>query len=144
MHLEEEDKALILLSTLPKSFENFKDTLLFGSRDTITLEEVQISLKCKDLQKSSGNGSSHVNGEELHIKKGNSSRNENKKPPFKGNYKNDKKPSDAPRNPNLKCFHCHETGHFKKQCSKWQEMMARYAAEDANKAHKHQANQVSQ
>lgn len=61
----EEDKALILLSSLPKSFENFKDTLLFGSRQTITLEEVQMALKCKDLQKTSGNVQSQANGEGL-------------------------------------------------------------------------------
>ncbi|KAL8513749.1 hypothetical protein ACS0TY_013017 [Phlomoides rotata] len=28
--MEEEDKTHILLSTLPKSFENFKDIILFG------------------------------------------------------------------------------------------------------------------
>ncbi|KAL8523272.1 hypothetical protein ACS0TY_013303 [Phlomoides rotata] len=39
--MEEEDKALIILSALPKSFENFKDTILLGRQSSITPEEVQ-------------------------------------------------------------------------------------------------------
>ncbi|KAL8480589.1 hypothetical protein ACS0TY_027220 [Phlomoides rotata] len=83
VQLDEEDKALLLLSSLPKSFDHFKDTLLFGSRDTITLEQVQSALKCKDLQKATATGSSQGNAESLHIKKGSTSRNQFKKAPFK-------------------------------------------------------------
>ena len=37
--LKEEDKALLLLNSLPKSFEHFKDEILFGKDQDITLEE---------------------------------------------------------------------------------------------------------
>jgi len=51
MNLEDEDKALHLLCALPRSFENFKGTMLYGKEGTITLEEVQATLITKDLTK---------------------------------------------------------------------------------------------
>lgn len=48
VNLDDEDKALHLLCALPKSFENFKDTMLYGKEGTITLEEVQAALRTKE------------------------------------------------------------------------------------------------
>lgn len=42
---DDEDKALLLLNALPKSFEHFKDALLYRRDQTITLEEVQNSIR---------------------------------------------------------------------------------------------------
>ena len=39
------DKVLLLLSSLPRSFEHFKDALLYGKEGTIILDEVQMTLK---------------------------------------------------------------------------------------------------
>ena len=39
--LEDEDKAIILLNALPRSFEHLKDAMLYGRETSITLEEVQ-------------------------------------------------------------------------------------------------------
>ncbi|KAH9697306.1 hypothetical protein KPL71_023556 [Citrus sinensis] len=50
--LEDEDRALILLSSLPDSFEHFVDTLLYG-RQTLTLKDVKNALEYKDLKKRS-------------------------------------------------------------------------------------------
>lgn len=33
--LEEEDKALIMLNSLPRSYENFRDAMLYGGEQTI-------------------------------------------------------------------------------------------------------------
>lgn len=143
VELAEEDRALILLAALPKSMENFKDTLLFGSRETISLEDVQMALKCKELQKNAEAGLSSKAGEGLHIKKDNNQKKQTKKPQPKGNQKYEKKSGEGPSNPDLKCFHRQEPGHFKKQCIKWQQMMAKYAQEDAKKAGKSQVNQTS-
>jgi hypothetical protein len=43
--INDEGKILLLLSSLPKSFENFKDVLLYCKEDTITLEEFQSAIK---------------------------------------------------------------------------------------------------
>ncbi len=48
--LEEEDKALILLSSLPSSYEHLMTTLLYGN-DSIDLEEVTITLLSNEMRK---------------------------------------------------------------------------------------------
>ncbi|MQL41734.1 hypothetical protein EI012_27930, partial [Escherichia coli] len=53
--LEDEDKALILLSALPSSYEHFKDAILFGrEQQSISLEEVQTSIRTKESHKKQG------------------------------------------------------------------------------------------
>jgi len=49
--LEEEDKALLLLNSLPKSFEHFKDAIIYGKDQDIALEEIQTSIRTKEMQK---------------------------------------------------------------------------------------------
>ena len=48
--LEDEDKVLIILSSLLESYEHFVDTLLYG-RQTLTLKDVKDALESKDLKK---------------------------------------------------------------------------------------------
>ncbi|KAH9668944.1 hypothetical protein KPL70_021590 [Citrus sinensis] len=51
--ISDEDKAFFLLSSLPKSYEGFVDTMLYG-RTTLTLEDVKASLSSKEIQKNNG------------------------------------------------------------------------------------------
>ncbi|KAH9669834.1 Integrase catalytic domain-containing protein [Citrus sinensis] len=61
--LEDEDVALILLSSLPDSYEHFVDTLLYG-RQTLTLKDVKNALESKDLKKRT-DGKEHIAGNGL-------------------------------------------------------------------------------
>jgi len=70
VQLEDEDKAILLLCSLPKSFESLKDTMLYGKEGTVTLEEVQAVLRTKELIKSKDLRSDE-NGEGLSVSRGN-------------------------------------------------------------------------
>lgn len=50
--LKDEDKALILLNSLPTCYEQFKDAILLGRDSKITYEEVYSALKLKEIQRS--------------------------------------------------------------------------------------------
>ena len=46
--IDDEDQALLLLSSLPRSYAPFKDTLLYA-RESLTLDAVQATLNSKEL-----------------------------------------------------------------------------------------------
>ncbi|KAL8528643.1 hypothetical protein ACS0TY_006184 [Phlomoides rotata] len=48
--LEDDDKALMLLNALPRSLENFKDAVLFGSQDGVSYDDVLTAIKTKILR----------------------------------------------------------------------------------------------
>ncbi|KAL8481169.1 hypothetical protein ACS0TY_027627 [Phlomoides rotata] len=48
--LEDDDKALMLLNALPRSLENFKDTVLFGRQDEVSYDDVLAAVKTKILR----------------------------------------------------------------------------------------------
>ncbi|KAH9649108.1 Integrase catalytic domain-containing protein [Citrus sinensis] len=62
--LDDEDKALLLVSSLPPSYSNFVDALMYG-RQTLSLDEVKAALNTRGLQEKSGNMNS---GEVLAVK----------------------------------------------------------------------------
>jgi len=101
VHLEDEDKTILLLCALPRSFEYFKDTMLYDKEGTVTLDEVQTTLRTKELTKSKDLRADE-NGEGLNVSRGNGGGRGNQgKSGFKLKFK---------------CFNCHKVGHFKKHC----------------------------
>ena len=65
--IKDEDKALMLLNALPKSYEHFKDAMLLGRGSKITYEEVHSALKLKDFQRTTTKSSDPL-AESLYMK----------------------------------------------------------------------------
>ncbi|GJR94831.1 retrovirus-related pol polyprotein from transposon TNT 1-94 [Tanacetum coccineum] len=105
--IDDEDQALMLLTSLPSSYDNFVETLLYG-RDSLTLEDVLSSLNSLELKKRTdakddGDGL-YVRGRSVH--RGNQGRGSSRsKSKGKGTYK-------------LKCYICYSKDHQKKDCPK--------------------------
>ena len=102
--LDDEGKALLLVSSLPQSYSNFVDALMYG-RQTLSLDGVKAALNTRGLQEKSGN---MMNAEGLSVK-GKINKNDGKKK---------KQKKDKSKSQNLKCFQCHKEGYFKKDCPK--------------------------
>lgn len=51
MKVEDENKVLLFLSSLPRSFDQFKVALLYGKKVTITFDEVQTVVRSKKNSK---------------------------------------------------------------------------------------------
>ncbi|KAH9745767.1 CCHC-type domain-containing protein [Citrus sinensis] len=106
--LEDEDMALILLSSLPDSYEHFVDTLLYG-RQTLTLKDVKNALESKDLKKRA-DGKEQIAGDGLVAKA------KIEKMMYKDkNNKNQKEKQDKKKK-KRKCYFCQKEGHYIKDC----------------------------
>ncbi|GKC87631.1 zinc finger, CCHC-type containing protein, partial [Tanacetum coccineum] len=88
IEIEDKDQALMLLTLLPSSYENFMETLLYG-RESLTMEDVLATLNSRE-GRSDHSGKAH-SGESLR---------------FKSRCGTSK----------LKCFICHLEGHLKRDC----------------------------
>ena len=53
VQIDDEDKAIMLLNALPKSYDHLRDAMVYGREKTITLTEVQSALRAKELQNGS-------------------------------------------------------------------------------------------
>ena len=101
--VDDEDQALLLLTSLPKSYSNFKDTLLYG-RESLTLDEIQATLNSKELNHRSEDEGNAV-AEGLNVR-GRSDKRE-----FKQRSKSRSKSKFR-----IKCYHCHKEGHISRLC----------------------------
>ena len=113
--LEDEDKAILLLNVLPKSYDDMRDTMLYGREKTITLEEVQCALRSKELRKNSS-------GQESSSQVLNVGKFKGKKKKFNPNggqkFQNQKQKEGEGKETRI--FHyCKKPGHLKKDCYSW-------------------------
>ncbi|KAG6502742.1 hypothetical protein ZIOFF_035029 [Zingiber officinale] len=46
--IEDEDKAVLLIVSLPRTYKHFKEIMLYGNRETISLEDVKSNLMSKE------------------------------------------------------------------------------------------------
>lgn len=105
--IDEEDKALLLLTSLPDSYDTLVTTLLYG-KDTVSLEQVQSSLVSHCTQKRS----SFEDGESaaLAVQSG----NREKKSDGRSGWSNGS--SSSSRGKGVQCYYCKEFGHVKRDC----------------------------
>ncbi|GKB09970.1 hypothetical protein Tco_0843893 [Tanacetum coccineum] len=105
--IEDEYQALMLLTSLPSSYKNFVETLLYG-RESLKMEDVLATLNLRELKKrtegtkeETGDGL-YVRGRSDHLGKVHSSGSSR----FKSRGGTSK----------LKFFICHSEGHLKRDC----------------------------
>ncbi|GJW84421.1 retrovirus-related pol polyprotein from transposon TNT 1-94 [Tanacetum coccineum] len=102
---EDEDLALLLLTSLPASYEHFVDTLLYG-REAMTLEDV-ITLNSKEIkERSKAKGD---DGEGLYVR-GRTNCRDSCQLRGKSRLKS--------RGKRLKCYICQSEDHLKRNCPK--------------------------
>ncbi|KAK2965407.1 hypothetical protein RJ640_001484 [Escallonia rubra] len=114
--LEEEDQAILLLSSLPKSYETLKTTLLIG-KETLLVDDVMSAL----MDSSRVNGTSSSNqGDGLAVRYENKnghgrgrgrSRNRNS-----GHGKDMSKSRGKQNKSSIECWYCKEIGHIARKC----------------------------
>ncbi|KAH9782310.1 hypothetical protein KPL71_008845 [Citrus sinensis] len=102
--LNDEGKALLLVSSLPGSYKNFINALMYG-RQTLSLDEVKSALNTRELQEKRQNLDQET-GEGLTVKGQH----------YKNTEKKKKQGKAKDKNKTLKCFQCHKEDHFKRDC----------------------------
>ena len=91
------------MSSLPKSYTNFKDTLLY-ERESLTLDEVQAVLNSKELNHQSEEKSNTLS-EGLNVRGRAEKRNFEKRSKSRSKSK-----------AKIKCYHYHKEGHIRILC----------------------------
>ncbi|GJY93256.1 hypothetical protein Tco_0509038 [Tanacetum coccineum] len=107
--ISDEDQVLLLLTSLPSSYDNFIETLLYG-RDTLKLEDVLATLNSRELQKmtkAKGDG-----GEGLYVR-GRSGQRDIEQ----GTYSAWSKSQG--RSSRLRSYICQYEEHLKRDCPKY-------------------------
>ncbi|GKB22079.1 retrovirus-related pol polyprotein from transposon TNT 1-94, partial [Tanacetum coccineum] len=107
IEIEDEDRALKLLRSLPSSYENFVETLLYG-RESLTMEDVLATLNSKELKKRT-EGTREETGDGLYVK----GRSDHSSKAYFGRSSQFKSRGKTGK---LKCFICHSRGHLKRDC----------------------------
>ena len=111
--IEEEDKAILLLVSLPSSYEHLRTTLMYG-KDTLGLDEVVAalisheSMRRKDSEKSLDE-SAMVASDEAHVRGRTTERQ---------GGSNSRGCSQSRGNHKKKCYYCDLEGHIMRNCRK--------------------------
>nr|GEY35404.1 zinc finger, CCHC-type [Tanacetum cinerariifolium] len=107
IEIEDEDQALMLLTSLPSSYKNFVETLLYGV-ESLTMEDVLVTLNSTELKKRT-EGTKEETGDGLYVR-GRSDHS------GKAHFGGSSRFKSRGRTGKLKCFICHSQGHMKRDC----------------------------
>lgn len=111
--IDEEDQALMLLLSLPESYENLVQTLMLVG-DTLTMDETRTSLLADDLRKVATSGMSSSGREHREQAQGLFATRGRTNERGQGRGRKSRSKSRAPAE--RTCFKCGELGHFKANC----------------------------
>ena len=117
---EEEDLSLMLLCSLPSSYTNFRDTILY-SRDTLTLNEVYEALHSKEKMKlmvSNDGSSSSSQAEGLSVRGRAKDKNPNNG--YRDKSSNGYRGRSKSRGRYKSCKYCKKDGHDISECYRLQ------------------------
>ncbi|PKA49510.1 Retrovirus-related Pol polyprotein from transposon TNT 1-94 [Apostasia shenzhenica] len=103
--LEEENEALLLLSSLPKSYDHLVTTILYG-KDTLKVEEVNATLLSNEVR------NKQSTGESLTVKTSQDRGRSKNKFGNQYRYRSISKENDN------RCYYCKKEGHWKRDCPK--------------------------
>ena len=121
---EEEDLGLVLLSSLPVSYANFRDKILY-CRDNLTLNEVYEALFSKEKIKQLIVGP-ETQGDSLFVCDR----------PKEKNYGEEQRKMSKSRNSNKIFNYCKKKGHIKKKCFKMQNREKKFRTKRGEKSGK--------
>ncbi|WVZ54400.1 hypothetical protein U9M48_005204 [Paspalum notatum var. saurae] len=113
---EDEDLGLILLCSLPSSFANFRDTILY-SRDTLTLNDVCEALQAKEKMKQMVSSDGSVSNGEALAARGRTEKKSNNGSRGKSSNGHHSRSKSRGRG-NKFCYYCKKDNHVIADCYK--------------------------
>ncbi|CAA0831937.1 Probable prolyl 4-hydroxylase 11 [Striga hermonthica] len=136
--IEDEDKAMILLCSLPPSYEHMVTTLTYG-KETIKTEEITSALLAHNQQKQKS-GESSSQSDSLYVK-GNQDRGRRQVRDNSGNRNFISKSRDKSKGrKTVTCYKCKEQGHFKRDSPKLKKQTADMSSKSANVVQNEESN----
>ena len=116
VEVSDEDQAILLLMSLPKQFDQLRDTLRYG-KETVTMDEVMNSIHSKQLE-FSVNGKGNKNQGEVLYSSSSSRGRSTKRTQGQNKFKDKSRSKSKGKGNNPTCWVCGEEGHFKRDCPK--------------------------